>query len=72
MQPGFEPLLHKFEELHENGNESQSQLCVYVGEELYVDLYSTPSGKFNADTPLFLFSSGKSLGNILMAIQKDR
>ena len=72
IKPGFEPLLRKFEELHKNGNDTNSQLCVYVGDTIYVDLYSNKTTKFNADTPIFLWSSGKSVGNILMGIQRDR
>lgn len=45
---------------------------MYVGEEIIVDLYSNKSKKFNADTPIYLWSSGKSVGNILMGIQRDR
>ena len=45
---------------------------MYVGETIFVDLYSSKSSRFNADTPIFLWSSGKSVGNILMGIQRDR
>ena len=40
VKPGFEPVLWKFEEIHKNGNDTNSQLCVYVGEEVVIDIYS--------------------------------
>ena len=70
VRPGFEPLLRKFEELHKNGNDTNSQLCIYVGDSIYVDIYSnsSKSKNFTPDTPVYLWSAGKSVGNILMGI----
>ena len=72
VKPGFEPVLWKFEELHQNGNDINSQLCIYVGEEVVIDLYSNKTEKFNGDTPLYQWSTGKCVGSILMGIQRER
>lgn len=37
----FRPLIDAFIELHENGNDVQSQLCIYVGDTKYIDIFST-------------------------------
>ena len=39
VKEGFEAVLFKFSELHQNGNDKNSQICIYVGSELVVDLY---------------------------------
>ena len=44
-------------------------MCVYVGEEIVVDLWSKPAKNksFGPDSMTQIFSSGKSVASILMA-----
>ena len=38
VKKGFEPVIHELERLHEAGQDKRSQLCVYVGEEVVIDV----------------------------------
>ena len=53
-----------------DGAEENVQLCVYVDEKCVVDLYGTAIGdqNYNADTVQTIYSSGKSIESIAMAM----
>ena len=68
MAPGYEHVQEVFEDLYKNGHDTKSQLCIYVGESIVVDLYCNVS----PDLTTTIYSSGKSLASILLAILYDR
>ena len=74
--PGFEPLQKHFESLFERGLDKHSQLAVYVGEEQVVDVYGTTphltQAHYDRNTLQAIFSNGKSVAAILMAIMRDQ
>jgi len=73
VSKGFEPVKEMFTENFRVGREDSAQLCVYVGEEKVVDLWASASvPTYNADTLTNVFSSGKSLTAIAMAVMQDR
>ena len=73
VAPGYETVKEMFEENFRAGREDNAQLCVYVGEELVVDLYaSLSSPTYNGDTLTNVFSSTKSLTAICMARMVDK
>merc|ERR1711970_1163478 len=73
VAPGYESVKNMFEDNFKQGREDSAQLCVYVGEELVVDLYaSLSSPTYNGDTLTNVFSSTKSLTAICMARTVDR
>ena len=53
-----------------DGAEENVQLCVYVDEKCVVDLYGTAIGdkNYNAETVQTIYSSGKSIESIAMAM----
>ena len=59
-------------------NDGNSQLCIYVGEEKVVDIYSVYEDEknegiqFDGDTCSIWYSSGKSVGNILMGLMRQQ
>ena len=70
---GFETVRDLFEENFKTGREDNAQLCVYVGEELVVDLWGYSSdGNYNGDTLSTVFSNTKSLTSICMAMMYDQ
>merc|ERR1711997_330189 len=61
-----------FEENFRRGSDESSQLCVYVGEEVMVDLWaSTSHSSYTGDTLTNVFSSTKSITAIAMAALVD-
>ena len=48
-------------------------MCVYVGQEIVVDLWTKPNKKsvFGPDKMTHIYSSGKSVASILMAKMYD-
>ena len=77
VKPGFEEVKRQFEEYYANGIDKHSQLCVYVGDTMVVDLWGTQviqKGKkqhYTADSVTNIWSSGKSIGALLMAVMRD-
>lgn len=71
---GFEPVKALFEHNMNTLAERNAQLCIYVGEERVVDLWATAIGdeSFSADSLVNVFSSGKSLEAITMAMLFDQ
>merc|ERR1711942_421797 len=73
VDSGYESVRDMFEENFKQGREDSAQLCVYVGEELVVDLYaSLSSTSYNGDTLTNVFSSTKSLTAICLARMVDK
>ena len=73
MAPGYESVKVMFEENFRRGSDESSQLCVYVGEELVVDLWSSSSlPSYTGDTLTNVFSSTKSVTSIVMACLVDQ
>jgi CubicO group peptidase (beta-lactamase class C family) len=71
---GFEPVRDLYEHNMTTLAERNTQLCVFVGEECVVDLWAsaTDDPGFSADSLVNVFSSGKSLEAITMAMLVDR
>jgi len=73
VAPGYESVKVKFEENFRRGSDESSQLCVYVGEEMVVDLWSSSSlPSYTGDTLTNVFSSTKSVTSIAMACLVDQ
>ena len=72
VSPGYESVREMFERNFSRGAEESSQLCVYVGEEVVVDLWaSTSHSSYTGDTLTNVFSSTKSITAIAMAALVD-
>ncbi len=71
---GFEPVKALFERNMNSLVERNAQLSIYVGEERVVDLWASAidDTQFTADSLVNVFSSGKSLEAITMAMLYDR
>ena len=73
VQGGFEPVRELFQRSLSDSRDKNTQLCVYVGEERVVDLWaSAAKDDFSPDSLINVFSSGKSLESILMAMLVDQ
>ena len=78
VSEGYDPVKTGLEMLYQIGIDKNSQLCVYVGDELVVDLCgSTPGSNPNApefthETPTPVWSSCKAFAAVLMAMLVDR
>merc|ERR1711892_159855 len=71
--PQVKSVKEMFEENFRAGREENAQLCVYVGEEMVVDLWGFSSDpNYNGDTLTNIFSSTKSLTAISMAMLYDQ
>lgn len=72
VKPGYQPVKDKFESLFMKDFDKVSQLCVYVGEEKVVDLWGVTAGYVaDGNTLGNIYSSGKSVAAILIAIMVD-
>ena len=74
VAPGFESVKAMFEANFSRGAEESGQLCVYVGEEMVVDLWCSKKAdnNYTGDTLTTVFSSTKSLTAIAMAGLVDK
>ena len=74
VAPGYESVRDMFEANFREGRETNAQLCVYVGDELVIDLYASlyDSSSYTGDTLSNVFSSTKSLTAICMARMVDK
>ena len=74
VAPGFEPVRRLYERNMRMLAERNTQLCVYVGEDKVVDLWASAidDEAFSADSLVNVFSSGKSLEAITLAMLADR
>ena len=66
----YEPVKEHLSKMLQDGAEENLQLCVYVDEKCVVDLYGTAVGDkfYNAETVQTIYSSGKSIECIAMAM----
>ncbi len=71
---GFESVKKLFTENMSTLAEENAQLCVYVGNDKVVDLWASANGDdaFNADSLVNIFSSGKSLEALALALLADQ
>ena len=74
VAPGFEPVKKIFEDFFKEGREEKSQLCVYLGNEVIVDLWGSiaQDSPFGPDHLIPVFSSSKSLTSIVVASLVDK
>jgi CubicO group peptidase (beta-lactamase class C family) len=74
VAPGFESVKQLYEHNMRSLAERNTQLCIYVGEECVVDLWASAidDARFSADSLVNVFSSGKSLEAITLAMLVDR
>ncbi|MGI9326698.1 MAG: serine hydrolase domain-containing protein [Pseudomonadales bacterium] len=74
VAPGFESVKQLYEQNMRTLVERNTQLCVYVGTECVVDLWASAidDASFSGDSLVNVFSSGKSLEAITMAMLVDR
>ncbi len=74
VAPGFEPVKELYENNMERLAERNTQLCVYVGDTCVVDLWGSAidDPEFSGDSLVNVFSSGKSLEAITLAMLVDR
>ena len=73
VQSGFEPVHELFRSSLSSARDRNAQLCVYVGEVCVVDLWASNGEEaFSPDSLVNVFSSGKSLESILLAMLADR
>jgi CubicO group peptidase (beta-lactamase class C family) len=74
VAPGFEPVRQLYEHNMHNLAERNTQLCIYVGETCVVDLWASAvdDPTFSGDSLVNVFSSGKSLEAITMAMLVDQ
>lgn len=74
VAPGFEPVRRLFEQNMHTLAEEHTQLCIYHQGEKVVDLWASaePETSFSPDSLVNIFSSGKSIEAIAMAMLMDR
>ena len=73
VNPAFEPVRQLFQQSLNDSRDKNAQLCIYVGDERVADLWaSAGADDFSADSLVNVFSSGKSLESILMAMLVDQ
>jgi len=74
VKPGFEPLKDLYANKMRTLAERNTQLCVYVGEECVADLWASAidDTEFSGDSLVNVFSSGKTLEAITLAMLFDQ
>ncbi len=74
VAPGFEPIRALYEARMNSLAERNTQLCIYVGDTCVVDLWASAidDPDFSGDSLVNVFSSGKSLEAITLAMLLDR
>ena len=73
VSPGYESVRDLFEGGFVAGREQSAQLCVYVGEEMVVNLWhSINNPAYTKDTLTNIFSCSKNLTSIAMAMLHDK
>jgi hypothetical protein len=72
VAPGYEPVFKQFLSYYEKNYDTKSQLCAYVGNEKVIDICgNNTKDKYTHDNISHIYSSGKSIGSILIAIMVD-
>ena len=72
--PDWVSMRHEFREIYRHGNDEHSQLVIYHGQEKVVDLWgksTSKNDKYTGDTISLIWSSGKSVASILIAMMVD-
>ena len=74
VEKGFEPVRQLYELNMQTLAERNTQLCIYVGEQRVVDLWASAIDDvgFSPDSLVNVFSSGKSLESIMLAMLADQ
>ena len=73
VQTGFEPVRELFTRSLTSKRDRNAQLCIYIGEDRVVDLWATDGEEhFSPDSLVNVFSSGKSIECILLAMLADQ
>ena len=74
VKPGYEPVLEHFCNNFTSKHDKRSQICVYVKNELVLDLFGkiTNQKDFDANSKTPLMSSSKSIASILIALMVDQ
>lgn len=74
VAPGFESVKRLYEHNMASLAERNTQLCIYIGQDCVVDLWASAidDTEFSGDSLVNVFSSGKSLEAITMAMLVDR
>ena len=74
VAPGFESIRLLYEHNMQTLAERNTQLCIYVGNDCVVDLHASAidDEAFSADSLVNVFSSGKSLEALALAMLVDR
>ena len=73
IKKGYEPVFKQFEDSFYQNNNRRAQLCVYVGNEIVIDLYGPKDTEaYSADHIQCVMSSSKVVSSILMAILVDK
>ena len=70
----YEPVKEKLLHMLKHGAEENVQLCVYVDGKCVIDLYGSAVGdkNFDADKIANIFSSGKTLESVALAMLHDK
>ena len=73
MKPGFEPVIDQYKKFNKMDQDKRGQLCVYVGDEMIIDVImddKKPNPKdakpFDADSVTTIFSSCVTQTNQLL------
>ena len=71
--PGYEEVRKLFEQNFKDGLEASSQLCVYVGDEMVIDLWGSvdKKKKFGPDSLVPVLNSSKTLMAVVLALLVD-
>jgi CubicO group peptidase (beta-lactamase class C family) len=71
VDPEFDPVVRHLESFGAKGFEKQSQLCVYVGEKLVIDITMSPDPTFTPEHKTLVMSTGKGVASVLFSRMVD-
>ena len=61
-----------FKEMISKGSDENLQLCVYVNGQCVIDLFGSVDDDYNDNVKQIIFSSGKNIEAIVMAVLHDK
>ena len=61
-----------FKEMISKGSDENLQLCVYVNGQCVIDLFGSITDDYNDNAKQIIFSSGKNIEAIVMAVLHDK
>ena len=61
-----------FKEMISKGSDENIQLCVYVNGQCVIDLFGSINDDYNDNVKQIIFSSGKNIEAIVMAVLHDK